>query len=725
MSFFGFDVRLPRDIKGAAVPAADEEGIDFEDTYDDLAANLQESGDDLNDETFGMSVEGIGRDFDFSGETAQAASKLEAEQLAFEDSRVRRHAGKQPALDSGRSDSSNDFNVELEKKLPELQPMASIWENIAPAPVSTHPGATQQPKENVLSVEQLEAQILASRKPENKPDAAANLSPNASAVPPPVYLTPGQSAAALAEPNYGLPPPPMGLSHLMGNAGPEYPDAQAFANMHIGYPPVAQQYGNQQAYMPNMQITELLQRERMAQAQMQYLKQQHVEKTRQLIGRCAGLMTNSDKSFITRIQLSQLVSEDPSSDDFYYRVYMLIRGRKPSQEDANHFVQTYLGSGGFRRGRRSENPMQKVQQQLLRLVAAAKERPKTTQLFLEGALGKIAFNTVRTPRQLLNVKRPSEQEVAQQRKTHFTGFSSPKDILGAIEHVYDDLLNFEQTLRKGSSIGSDPNTVALWKNEVQTKLDKLRSSLHLSDEAVTSTDQMPPFLSMAAYSKGMRILPRLFPHLSIQQQRQILSLFYSHIDSLKVVKNGTFDVNGELPPGIAESIQAFTQYVLPSILNCVNEADLHFITSLFLQVLRNSNLTFIIQTRVGVSFLTMLISRAETLKQAGTSDPADVANWDQQFNVFFNAVTTHFSSVFPPPNARAYADDSYPWEFLASCAAAASSNQHFTLVSETRDRVLDNIITSRRAPPEIALVRISNVNLFLNAMGLDAKQLNA
>lgn len=122
-----------------------------------------------------------------------------------------------------------------------------------------------------------------------------------------------------------------------------------------------------------------------------------------------GLMTPNDKNFITRIQLQQLVSinnTDDANEDFYYIVHSAIRARTNPTQPLNAFAQTYL----FRQGprgqgnRRQDNHLHRMEQQVQRAVAAAKARPKASQLVLEGSLGKISFSNVKTPRPMLNIK---------------------------------------------------------------------------------------------------------------------------------------------------------------------------------------------------------------------------------------------------------------------------------------------------------------------------------
>lgn len=159
-----------------------------------------------------------------------------------------------------------------------------------------------------------------------------------------------------------------------------------------------------------------------------------------------GLMTPQDKNWITRIQLQQLVSvNDDFNEDFYFQVHSAIQARNNPQQPLNQFAQTYLfqqgqSQKGASRNRRTDNHMARMEQQVARAVAAAKARPKTSQLVLEGSLGKISFSNVKAPRPMLNLKQSGEIPV---RKASVFSGADKKSLLKQIEAVYDCLLDLE------------------------------------------------------------------------------------------------------------------------------------------------------------------------------------------------------------------------------------------------------------------------------------------
>ena len=66
------------------------------------------------------------------------------------------------------------------------------------------------------------------------------------------------------------------------------------------------------------------------------------------------------------------------------------------------------------------------------------------------------------------------------------------------------------------------------------------------------------------------------------------------------------------------------------------------------------------------------------------------------------------------------------WQFLAALALNASMAQQQALVTELREKVLENVTSAKQgwAADEVeSQAKIANVNLFLHALGLDSSQI--
>jgi DNA topoisomerase 2-associated protein PAT1 len=213
-----------------------------------------------------------------------------------------------------------------------------------------------------------------------------------------------------------------------------------------------------------------------------------------LLSKDNGLMTPQDKNFITRIQLQQLMSatgnleeagsEAALAEDFYYQVFTQIRGapRQTPHQPASQFAQTYLFQTnsrygpGRRQGRGGDNHMQRMEQQVQRAVEAAKAKPKGKQLVIEGSLGKIAFSNSKTPRPLLNIKRPDTADKVPKLKP---SIADRKEILRNVEAVYMTLMHMEdheRTIPPPPNEESGPEAIQAHM-EWQTKMDALHRNL--------------------------------------------------------------------------------------------------------------------------------------------------------------------------------------------------------------------------------------------------------
>lgn len=93
-------------------------------------------------------------------------------------------------------------------------------------------------------------------------------------------------------------------------------------------------------------------------------------------------MTQSDKDFITRIQVSQLVTQDPYAEDFYAQTYSMIMRSKMGLQNQDLRVLNFGSGGGVGLGMsqrpsgRRASAMQKMEAQVEKIVQAARIREK-------------------------------------------------------------------------------------------------------------------------------------------------------------------------------------------------------------------------------------------------------------------------------------------------------------------------------------------------------------
>lgn len=698
-----------------------DEGYDFEDTYDGLGDQLEEAGDDFNDDTFGDTT--VGKDFDFSGRTANVADTLGEEQLMYERQRnlskpvvIDRSTNSAPA-NRPLSNANNPWSSEAQA------PSTGVWNqptgglNRTQYPSNSANPTTTTQSRKYQTLEEVEAAMLAASKAQTVPQQTQASAPSRGH---PQMQSQGYMANA-APGITGHPQAPPGYhgpsATMMGNQGVGIPMPRQMPPGMVARP--AQETSAQvpivHSPQPEKPVVSL--KEAMAEDEVT-MKAQHEKNLRraQKIGQMArynGIMSNGDKNYVLKVQISQLVSEDPEADDFYYTVHSTLRGRSNVQQGLGHFEQTYLsrvGQSNRRGNRERQNPMLKMQQQVQKIIASAKSRPKSTSLAMEGSLGKLSFSRVRQPKQVMNIKMPEGSAPIKKQ--------SKKEALQNIESVYNTMLILEQTGRsEPHERGSAEH--AAWTDRMSQLSNSIWHALHVMDQVDDS--QLHPFIQLLQYSKGKKLIPRLYRHLSHERRLTMMTMIVAHLDMLDVVRLARYDESGTLPRSIREEIELFTQTVLPPLLVFASGAPMKIVVGLLNMLLERNNIHLICMSKVGLSFMTMFISRAEIAKQAEQVDESEVAAWHAEYNHMFGMMEGKFAIIFPP--ASHHADEIYPWQFLAACAVSASPEQQHALVNEARDRVLDNVQSTKGLPQDIADIKRSNVNLFLNAIGLDASQL--
>ncbi len=213
----------------------------------------------------------------------------------------------------------------------------------------------------------------------------------------------------------------------------------------------------------------------------------------------------------------------------------------------------------------------------------------------------------------------------------------------------------------------------------------------------------------------------------------MLTLIVIHLDILDVIRDAYPAAdNTPLPARIKEEVELFGQAVMPPLFSYVNEAPLNIIVGLLGLVLDRVHVQSVVRTKIGVGMLTMLVSRAELVKQ----QPANPTNTHQQqqeedrqqyatlYTTLFDTLEPVLPYLFPTDTTLAASDDVHVWQFLAAMGVGASpEDQQQRLVLGVKERVMETVAVSRGLPEEMRERRLGEVNLFMRAIGLDVELL--
>lgn len=452
------------------------------------------------------------------------------------------------------------------------------------------------------------------------------------------------------------------------------------------------------------------------------------------IMRYSGVMNPKDKDFVTRFQLSQIVTDDPYNEDFYAQVYKVIHPKStpnalgaPSAQEPNSIAQAYLDQSGHRLGgrfKRADVALQRMQQQVQKAVTVAKERQKLPQHVREGVLGKVSVGSGKKPRQQLVIlskaaqrAKDSEEQEGSAPATEST--STPvkkytkKDIMANLEEIINNLMSVESESRSASNV----DTTKLWE------------SLHVLDQPSSSGDDesfVNPFIQCLNYAKTLKILPRLFKFLSREQVLTVVTLVMANLENLKVIKDGSYTTQKQVPEPVLKLVELYSLTFAKVLMNAVQEFKFNEIIGLLLILIQHNVVSFVSTTKVGLSILTTLLSRAELMRGEGSISATDLSEWTSCYDELFTALESRIAAIFPPSHAET--EDDYVWQFLATLSLGGKLSHQRIIVDEVRDEIF-GVMNRAKAIDNTDMANLykkqnmlNNLNMYLVVMGLVADE---
>ncbi|GEQ70366.1 hypothetical protein JCM33374_g4043 [Metschnikowia sp. JCM 33374] len=462
----------------------------------------------------------------------------------------------------------------------------------------------------------------------------------------------------------------------------------------------------------------------------------------------SGVMNPKDKDFVTRFQLSQIVTEDPYNEDFYAQVYKVIHpksapnalGGAPVSQQPNSIAQAYLDQSGHRLGgrfKRADVALQRMQQQVQKAVSVAKERQKSTHSAREGVLGKISVGSGKKPRQQLVILSKAAQKAKDneeqddddvkppyQNKNRSPSIAAPskpikkyskKDIMGILEEIINNLMSAESESRASP----DVDTTKLWE------------SMHVLDQASSSGDDesfVNPFIQCLNYAKALKVLPRLFKFLSRDQILTVITLVMSNLENLKVIKDGSYTTydSKTIPEEISKLVDTYTLTFCKVLMNAVQDFKFKEILSLLSILAQHNVVSFVSTTKIGLSILTTLLSRAELMRGEGSISATDLSEWTSCYDELFTALESRIAAIFPPTHGDT--EDDYVWQFLATLSLGGKLSHQRIIVEEVKDEIF-GVMSRAKAIDNSDLANLykkqsmmNNLNMYLVVMGLVADE---
>ncbi|TIA86796.1 hypothetical protein E3P99_03560 [Wallemia hederae] len=469
------------------------------------------------------------------------------------------------------------------------------------------------------------------------------------------------------------------------------------------------------------------------------------------------LMTPSDKSYILRMQLSSLATADPYTDDFYAQIYSILM--RKNQGVLNVGGMALSVAAGSNQSGIGVGAAKKLRDQIDKIVRSKREKQQdnatkqSQEDYLVGALGKTTSTKTnsRAPRQVLQISnddtslassKASAKDVLSSLEKGYSIDSNSNTPLPALtrrqcliasEKLYDHVLALESLIRSKPGANQEGEVseqdVQAWQNEYNKSVDGLWKGLRVMEPLELSNPH--PFISLIALPKTSKLIPRAARHFDHQQILTINTLIIACFNQFLSFQD-------------AALVEAFLSGVVPQFMTMITGVSLRLVAGMLALFVERNDVVQVAQSKPGLAFLTILLSRAEILKQIpmGMENaplPEETQQWDQIFSLFFTKMLNHLPTLFPSQRQKAMrgfnvgvddlvvldSEDESVWRFLAAIALNSDNVQQSTLVQEVRDVVQENVISAQQAwvPPQSASKRIGNVNVFLHALGLDVSQL--
>lgn len=246
------------------------------------------------------------------------------------------------------------------------------------------------------------------------------------------------------------------------------------------------------------------------------------------------------------------------------------------------------------------------------------------------------------------------------------------------------------------------------------------------NERLTSDRSSPtphPFLAILSHPKGKKLIPRLFRQVDDQQRLTVLTIIVAQLDQLDVIRLAQPTSNHvQIPSNIEREIELFSQVVMPCMFAYISDVPLGIVIGLLGLITDRTNILCVAQSKTGINFLLMFISRAQMIKQAGGVSDPDLAQWTSTFNTFFDTLEPLLPIAFTRTTGSG--NDEYIWQFLAAMGIEASPEQQQRLVIAVKDKVMETVEKAKALPGKAGKPQLDNVNLFMHAIGLDVDLLD-
>ncbi len=389
--------------------------------------------------------------------------------------------------------------------------------------------------------------------------------------------------------------------------------------------------------------------------------------------RFADFMTQKEKDIVAHLHISQLRTGLPAHRDDYYYVSLSKKASKEQEGRPLYFPTPQIKSS---------------------------RHIRATEFKVEGSLGSISKASHQRPRTQFHPpnmgKRNVQDEVG----------DAEWEVKRLSESIFSHTLSHDLAQLRLSEIVDAPkdaqeDDLATIKKEQNAIWSEL--SLDLDEEDwVQSSSNVAKMSALLQESKGRRAMGRAIYSLPLEQALLLIKRLICILDQTYCIRDGELE-------------EQFLAEVITACVGCVSRADSEYCVQVLEALIKKSTLPWLLQRKTGLIVVCMLMSRLEVIKQQQETalDHIEPVYDD----LYVEHIRDHLVDIFFTATGQKEQYVYYAWQFLALLAVNVEGEKKREMVLELRETVM-GVVESKNPRA------LKSMNVFLNALGLDASQLS-
>lgn len=325
----------------------------------------------------------------------------------------------------------------------------------------------------------------------------------------------------------------------------------------------------------------------------------------------------------------------------------------------------------------------------------------------EGALGKFTSSTARKPRQQLQLPADASPQALKIDHEEVSSEELYFGVLGTIEKALTAIFRLEDASEQG-----DDNYV-----EIKRECREIIVSLYnLEDERPWTRIDTLRFVHSLGLSKGRKAIFRALRN---------LDMAFTNLFVKRLVEN--FEYLNVLRPNTSQpEIESFVNLILSPLVPFISESSSFYILDILKNLYSKNSFLWMLFTRPGLIMMCILMSRMEICKSSIDTDTDPIFSKDYpEFIVkLYESISERLNNFFAIPTLKSVSSpkhsfdggDFYVWQFIALIALNVDGDCKKAMIVELRDKIMT--VVQGGSPKDI-----TNLNVFLNVLGLDSSQL--